>query len=664
MSDEEIFDVARAKAPIAKLPGKYKRAWVEESTELTPSRQIPADGAAVRRNFLGASISERAIRRLFLLIIIGVIIIFGRVIYLQIWRGEYYRALAEGNRIRLRPIVAERGIIYDREKRELVQNVPNFSLSVIPQDLPRDQKSRAAKQGALDKIAALSGMTGAQIDDIFKKYHSSYFEILTVKDNLDYEAALRLYIQNTDMPGIAIEKGSKRRYLSDGGSGASGEGDSLAHVLGYLGKIDDTQLAALRERGYLLSDNIGKTGLEKIYEEQLRGNYGRRKIEVNALGKELNVLAEEPPTPGKNLFLTLDAEAQLELERITRALLERIGKRRAAAIALDPRDGGILALVSLPTFDNNKFAGGISAETYNGYLNDADQPLFNRAVSGAYPSGSTVKPVVAAAALQEKIIDSAKSFMSVGGLQVGDWFFRDWKEGGHGATNVGKALAWSVNTFFYYIGGGYGNFVGLGADKIAHYMRQFNLGAPTSIDLPSESAGFIPTREWKEEEMGERWYVGDTYNLSIGQGQLLVTPLQAAVWTAAIANGGQIIQPHLGDKLVDALSKTEIVLPHAVRNQGFISSATAATVKRGMRQCVIDGSCGLLASLPFAAAGKTGTAQWSQSRDNHAWFTAFAPYDEPRVVITVLVEEGKEGAAAAMPIARDWLRWWGKKYLK
>lgn len=641
------------------LSGKYRQTWVEESFGF--EQQVGKQKVfSATKDHLGPSLNNKKIFYFFIGIILGVLVLSGRVLYLQTIKGEEYRALAENNRARLRPIAAERGIIYDRFHTQLVQNVPSFMLSIVPQDFPKD-KARAAE--IIKQLSETTGVPQENFQDILDKYGSYSYESLVIKENLDYETALKLYIENANLPGILIEKGTKRLYLNQDPK----EKDStlsLSHLLGYLGKLSEDDLKSLKTKGYLTTDNLGKAGLEKTYEEVLRGVYGKKKVEVDALGKEQNVLAEEPPIPGKNLILTLDVEAQVKLEKILANQLKNIRREKGVAIAMNPQTGEILAMVSLPSFDNNDFSGGISVSNYKKYLYDKNKPLFNRAIGGIYPSGSIVKMVVAAAALQEKIVSRTTAFLSSGGLEVGNWFFKDWQPGGHGVTNVIRAIAWSVNTYFYYVGGGYGNFSGLGADKIIQYMQEFNLGKSTQIDLPGENIGFLPSKEWKLETKKERWYVGDTYNLSIGQGDLLVTPLQAVVWTAAIANGGDVVRPHLGKYIIDTTEKITYEIPNQTLNSDFVSEKNINIVREGMRECVKTGSCKLLNSLPFLAAGKTGTAQWSKKADPHAWFTGFAPYNNPKIVITVLIEEGKEGSTAAMPVANEFLRWWGQKYLK
>ncbi len=381
------------------------------------------------------------------------------------------------------------------------------------------------------------------------------------------------------------------------------------------------------------------------------------------IGKEQSVLEIQEPTPGKNLVLSIDAEAQAELQKDLQTQLDKIGKKRGSAIAINPQNGEIIALVSLPAFNNNDFSGGIKTDIYKKYIEDSDRPLFNRAIAGTFPSGSTIKPVMAAAALQEKIITEDTTVLSVGGFKVGGVMFKDWKVGGHGITNVEKSLANSINTFYYYIGGGYGNFVGLGVDRIAEYLRKFGLGQKTGIDLPGEAEGLVPDPAWKNSKLGESWYIGDTYNLSIGQGFLLVTPLQVAVWTEAVANGGKIFTPQIVHKIVNPVDKTENVVPASPPKSVDISEDNINIARKGMLACVQYGSCQSLKLLPFSTGAKTGTAQWNNNSLSHGWFTAFAPYENPQIVVTAMIEEGGEGGIVTMPVARNFLSWWGKKYL-
>ncbi len=650
-----------------------KQVWTENALDLEAD-DISRLGVSHTRLYVGTIMRGKRIWYVFGLMFLGFFSLWIRTFYLQIVEGKNLSIRAEGNRLRTIPIVAERGIIYDRFGIEMVHNVPNFSLSIIPQGLPNPVSQEETYTKLLERLSSVTGQSYDEINKQLSRARESTYQTLTIKENLDYLTAISLYLLNNDLPGIVINTGSRRFYGPILSASTSAERQpssstntvfalSLSHIIGYTGKLTDTQWDELRKKGYLQTDNVGKTGIEKMYENYLRGTYGKKIIEVDALEKEQSTVSVEPPVPGKNISLTLDIEAQQKLENILREQLKEHKKKRGSADALNPTTGEVYALVSWPSFNNNDFAGGIASTTYAAYINDPDHPLFNRSIGGSFPPGSTLKPVVAAAALEERIVTAATSFRSTGGLKVDRWFFPDWKVGGHGVTNVTKALAWSVNTFFYYIGGGYEEVKGLGARKVISYLERFGLGKKTGIDVPGENSGFVPTPEWKELRKKEMWYVGDTYNISIGQGDTLVTPLQVAEWTAVVSNGGYIVQPHLLEKITDPITKKSIQYQPVVSTTSVVSAATINVVRQGMRECVTYGSCQMLKSLAFPAAGKTGTAQWSRTKDTHAWFTAFAPFYNPQIVVTVLIEEGGEGSSVAQPVARDFLVWWGKKYL-
>ncbi len=614
--------------------------WVEETF-------ISHESA--RRSYIGTSFTRDS-HYLFLLIFLLVfLLLVARISQLQILQGSEFLAAAEGNRERIVPIPAERGVIVDRRGKPLTVNVPNFSLAVTPQHLPHDERDR---QMLVEKLGELTKRPTEEIIHILSEYGAYSYESIIIQENLDYETALSIQIAAADLPGIHIVRGSKRAYSHEA------PGTSLSHLIGYEGKLSRSELDALYAEGYLPSDFIGKTGVEKTYESYLRGTYGKKRIEVNALGREQSILAEVPPTSGYHLTLSIDSKMQDRLESLLEKALVANQKNRAAGIVLDPQNGEVLALVSLPSFDNNDFSGGISKAQYALYSEDADQPLFNRAIGGLYPSGSTIKPVIAAAALQEKIITPQSVFLSTGGLQVGQWFFPDWLPGGHGWTNVVASLANSVNTFYYYIGGGYDLFSGLGVDRIRVYLQKFGFGSELGIDIPGEKAGFVPSEAWKEEAKNEAWYIGDTYNLSIGQGYLLVTPLQIAAMTAVVANGGTLYRPHVVRRIANPLTDDEIdVTPTIIQSQ-IVNPEYLATIRAGMRACVQNGSCRRLSDLPFATAGKTGTAQWRDDKENHGWFTSYGPYEHPEIVVTILIEEGGEGSRIAAPVAKEFYGWW------
>lgn len=656
-----------------KLKGKYKLSWTEESlfTKHNSNNEISTSGSS----HLGSSFSDSKKTFFFLIFVVFCFaVILGRGFFLQILLGSNYRAQAEGNRQRIIPVPSERGLIFDRNKIQLTQNIPNFSLTVVPKDLPRDQDGL---DKVIDKLISITGQDRQEVSDVIEKYKNYQQDSIIIAEDIPYETALKTQVDSGDLPGISIRLGSKRLYILDSlekkeatsstlefvdflhpEDSKEYSNNTLSSVLGYVGKLSPQELDTFYKKGYLPSDSIGKTGVEKIYENYLRGTYGEKRVEVNAQGREQQVIAEVEPLSGSNLLLSIDSKIQNKMEEIVSKKLKEFKKDRASAIVLDPKSGEILALVSYPGFDNNDFSGGISKDKYNEYLNDPNNPLFNRAISGNFPSGSVIKPAFASAALQENVITANTSFLSTGGLRVAQWFFPDWQVGGHGITNVRKSLALSVNTFYYYIGGGYGDFVGLGVDKMNEYLKKFGFGKLLGIDLPAESGGFLPTPQWKQRIKKEPWYIGDTYNYSIGQGDFLTTPLQIAAMTATIANGGTLYKPHTVKQIVNQETNEITDIKPEVLDQNFIDKSNLNTVRLGMKDCVSYGSCATLSSLPFDTAGKTGTAQWSQEKDTHAWFTSFAPFENPEIVVTVLVEEGGEGGIAAEPIAKEFYEWW------
>jgi penicillin-binding protein 2 len=589
--------------------------------------------------------------------------LFTRLIWLQLYKGSYYYGLSEGNRLRLESLEAKRGIIYDRQLRPLVQNVANFLVYVTPSSLPIDS---VEQQTVLTRLAVILGEeTGKKLEaDLLKIKPRSpdFYQPMFISDNLTYEQAVQLVIQANQLPGVVLANRNKRAYTQLasllGTSSSALRLNSLSLILGYIGKINEQELNDRKADNYLPIDYIGKVGLETYYEKDLRGINGSKQIEIDASGNEKEKISQQNPLNGRHLVLNIDGRVQAKLEEIVRQHLSRVGSRRAVAIVVNPNNGAILAMVNQPSFDNNDFANGIKQATYQKLVNDSAKPLFNRAISGEYPSGSTVKIVLAVAALQEKIINLNTGFMSLGGLRSGQWFFPDWKAGGHGWTNITKGIAESVNTFFYYIGGGYEDFLGLGVDKIGQYMKSFGLGRLTGIDLSNEAAGFVPTAAWKQETTDEPWYIGDTYHLSIGQGYLLVTPLQVANYTTAFANGGKIYQPQLVKEILNSDESIYQTINSKVIAQNIVSSENLEIVRQAMRQAVVVGSASSLQSLPVPVAGKTGTAQFDSSKATHSWFTGFAPFDQPKMVLTVLVEEGGESTNAAVPIAKDFWQWY------
>jgi len=585
--------------------------------------------------------SRRISNFIFILFLVFFFILI-RIFHLQVVGGEEYRKIAEGNRLRIERIKASRGIIFDRFGKPLLQNIPKFSLNITPGDLPKDKQ---VKEEMIQRLlATIDPNQVKKIRETIDNLDFQSFQPQSVWRGIDYQQSLLLKIKLADLPGVNLEIEGQRQYLGNA---------ALSHLLGYLGKINKEELSKMP--GYLLNDYLGRAGLEMLYEKYLKGIDGAKRIEVNPLGKEERVVGQQSPRVGSHLILSLDLELQQKLRQALEKQIRLNGGRAGVGIALDPGSGEVLAMVSLPTFDNNKFIQGLSQKEYQELENDSHQPLFFRAIAGTYPTGSAIKPIIAAAGLQEGLINSQTTILSTGGIKIGGWFFPDWKEGGHGITNLVKALAESVNTFFYCLGGGCSQLNGLGIEKIISYLKLFGLGQKTGIDLPDEKAGIVPSPDWKETTKGEEWYIGDTYHLAIGQGDILVTPLQVANYTAAIANGGKLFQPKIVKEILTD-GQEKIIEPTILRSN-FIKPEYLNLVKQGLRAAVTQGSARRLINLSQPVAGKTGTAQLDKGRP-HAWFTGFAPFDQPKIVLTILIENGGEGSVAAVPAAEEVFRWY------
>ena len=587
----------------------------------------------------------RAATVLFLLV---TVVLFGRATWLQVVRGGAMRTSAEQNRVRQYTVPAPRGIIYDRNGHALVENVAEFQVGIIPADVPEGTEEQ---RSILHAVSEIIGTPVEDIERALSQVDETTTDAVPVREHVTYDEAIHLRVQLHDYPSVRVDAMPRRQYTGT---------VSLSPVLGYTGKLSSDEWAELKQsnaREYRFSDVIGKTGLESTYELQLRGQSERTSVEVNAQSREQKVVASDAAVPGQNLHTTLDLELQKVLAESLQSMVTSVRSTGGSAIAIDPRTGGVLALVSEPTFDSNDFVSGLNQQKYDALLTNPKRPLFFRAIAGEYPSGSTVKPIIAAAALDQGIITPYTTIQSTGGIRIDKWFFPDWQAGGHGSTNVAKAIAESVNTFFYTIGGGTETFDGLGIDRMTQYARAFGLGAPTGVDLPGERGGFLPSKTWKEETKNEPWYIGDTYHFAIGQGDLLVTPLQMALATSAIANGGTLYKPHLVQAMEAADGTRNEVFPEVLRNPVQNASAIA-TVREGMRQAVTNGSARRLQSLPSPAAGKTGTAQFGTENKTHAWFIGFAPYENPTIAIAVMVEGGGEGHAAALPVAEAGFRHW------
>ena len=581
--------------------------------------------------------------RLFYLLVAAVLVLLaGRLLVLQIFNGEANKALAEGNRIRETDIRAPRGVIYDAQRKILARNVANFEVTATPSQLPRQEEKRAEIYAQLAEPLKKSA---EDLKRLVEEKGLRYSQEILIADKLDRDSSVLLRVRANNLPGIRIANNPQRLY---------DQPEPYAHLLGYTGRVSEEDLK--RNPNFQASDYVGKTGLEKVYEEELRGTNGKQRVEVNAQGQAVKELASQDAVSGKNLVLSLDPDLQKAMYDAVDNGIKSAKKGKAtggSAVALNPKNGEVLAMVSLPSFNNNAFVGGIKDNDYQVLAQDERKPLFNRPVSGEYPPGSTFKIVTATAALGEGVITPDKYLSSPPSLDIQGYKFVDWKEEGHGSVNAARALAVSSDVYFYKVSGGYGDQRGVGEEKLGDYMRQFGIGAQTGIDLPDERIGLVPTRKYKEETFNEEWYIGNTYQMGIGQGFVLATPLQVATYTATIANNGVAFKPHLVKAVENADNPDDV---QKVAAQPLVNlpveREVIKAVQDGMRQVVETGTGRELAPLPIDICGKTGSAEFANETQAHAWFTAYAPCDDPQIVVTVMIEGGGEGSDVAVPAAK------------
>ncbi len=572
--------------------------------------------------------------------------LFFRTVQLGVFEGDRFREMARRNSIRQIPVPAPRGIIYDRFGEALVRNVPSMGAVLVPFDVPSDE---TARETLLSKLVSVVHADERSVRAAFRLVDADPFSPILIREKLSQDEMIAFLSRQDEFPGVSLFRSVYREYP---------DGLIFSHVLGYEGKVTEEELGSIEDA--LPTDLVGKRGIEKEYESFLHGRRGYERVEVDALGRVKKTLGTTPSVPGDDLFLSVDAGLQKVLYDALSEQLEREGLAAGAAIAMDPRDGSVLALVSVPGFDNNLFSEGISGDAYRELIDNPAKPLFNRAISGEYAPGSTFKPVVASAALAERVVDEHRQIESRGGISVGNFFFGDWKA--HGFTDIRQAIAVSSDVYFYTVGGGYGDIAGLGIDRIRSYAERFGYGSPSGIDLPGESDGFLPDPAWKEEHFGERWYVGDDYNSSIGQGYITATPLQILDSIAAVANGGTLYEPRLVSSFRD-VSGTASVDPPVVIRDHIVSDDILRIVREGMRMTVTEGTARQLDTLPLPVAGKTGTAQFGGAGKTHGWFVSFAPFDDPKIAMIVLVEGQGEETYNAVPVTEAAYEWYFRERL-
>lgn len=602
---------------------------------------------------------------LYLLMIIAAIsaslLLLSRLAYLQIITGEQHSLLANGNRVRTTSVAAPRGAIYDKNGIILARNNARFDLVVIPAQLPTDEKQR---EESYVLSSNLSGKSLAEIKSVVEQKGLKYTLPVVLAENISRETALNIEEHHSQLGGYSVDVNPTREYL---------DGGNLAPFIGYIGRISAEEYA--QNPNYRPIDSIGKTGLEKGYETELRGEYGKEQSEVDASGLPVRALAKIDPKPGNSLVLSIDKNLEDVMASAVKSAVESAGTKAGAAVAVDPRNGQVLGAVNYPSYDGNLFAKGISQSQYNNLLNDPAKPLFNRVISGGYPIGSTIKPFISAAALETATINSNTTYNDTGKIEVPNEYnpsivytFKGWEPGGLGPVNVVRALTWSSDIFFYIVGGGYQNAKGVGATRLAEWYKKFGFGSKTGVDIGDEAAGFVPTPENKKTYSSDPWALGDTYNISIGQGDMRATPLQLAMATSAVANGGTLYKPHLAASIKDSSNNIVKNIPTEVISSNIASANTLNIIKQGMEGAVESGTacCSIKRDVAVKVAGKTGTAETSsQGFDGknpttkpHAWFSAYAPADNPKIVIVVLIENSGEGAAHAVPVANNILKWY------
>ncbi|MBP7526297.1 MAG: penicillin-binding protein 2 [Syntrophorhabdaceae bacterium] len=565
-----------------------------------------------------------------LVLVITMTVLLIRLWDLQIMRGAEMRKLSEQNRIRVKKIVAPRGIIYDRMGKVLADTRPSFNIYITPEDI-RDFSQTVDglakliacdREEIIEKMKAASGMPPS-------------FPI-KIKSDIPMDEVARVEAHRVYIPGISIQIEPKRNYPYAA---------SFAHVIGYVSEVSDEELKNKKKyKDYSPGDYIGKYGLERAYENDLRGVDGEKRVEVDAIGREVRTLEVIDPIPGNSLHLNLDLELQLSADKA-------LETRRGAAVALNPKTGGVLVLASRPGFDPNLFASGISKKDWQKIALDKLHPLQNRAIQGGYPPGSTFKILLALRALDLGIINERTTFSCGGGFAYGNRVFKCWKKGGHGSVSVHRAIVESCDVFFYNVG------LRLGVDRIHDFGNTLGLGRVTGIDLPNEQKGLLPSTEWKKKRYNQPWYEGETVSVAIGQGAVWLTPVQLAMLSSFVAGDGKNYKPQIVNRIVSTEGKVIKTFEPVVNADVKLKPGVLTIVKDGMRGVVNEpgGTAGASKVQNVLMSGKTGTAQAGSDKvklGDHAWFIAYAPSDDASVAMAILVEHGLHGSSAAAPIAK------------
>ncbi len=567
-----------------------------------------------------------------------------RLWYLQILNYEKFHQLSISNRIRLKTIPAVRGMIFDRDGRLLVDNRPSFCVAIVPEDV-RDRKALFLF------LSYVLGMDKAEIKNRLKKkaYYAS-FQPRIIKENCSVMEIARLQAHITEFPGLEILIRSRRHYLY---------GELASHILGYIGEISQTELKKKKQDGYRPGDYIGKYGVERTFEKELRGKVGGYQVEVDANGREIKILRKVDPVPGHNIYLTLSLELQKQLEKLMEG-------KSGAAVVVDPSTGEILAMVSHPNFNPNLLTRHLTLKQWRRLIRDPNHPLLDRTIQGTYPPGSTFKIVTAAAGLEEGVISNETLLYCPGWLRFGRRSYRCWKKAGHGWIDVHQAIVGSCDVYFYQVG------LKLGINRLAFYAKAFGLGRKTGIALPHEKAGLIPDSIWKKRRFHEPWFEGETLSVAIGQGYVLATPLQMAILMASVANDGKLMRPLIVREIKDIHGKIVKTYEAKIRSRLPVSKKILGIIQSGLWGVVneLHGTAHRSRLKDISVSGKTGTAQVIRIKrtkgaksnlrkyKDHAWFVAYAPSGAPTVAMSVIIEHGGHGGEAAAPIAKKFLRFY------
>ena len=595
-------------------------------------------------------------RRLnFVILLIGIAMagLLGRLFYLQLILGDKYGKIARFNIVRTTLIPAPRGEIRDRNGKLLAYDVPRLNICATVSEV-KDFKKFASK------LAPLVKMSPKKILKILEKYETNPYTTVVIKPRADTQMMMQVAEIQGDLPGLHFEVQPVREYPQK---------EMASHIMGYVGEVTGEELEMHRYKGHRQGDIVGKDGIEKYYEQYLRGRYGERRDLVNAAGRIIRKMGETEPKPGYNLYLTLDKDLQLRCEKLVKDYVDSLSsvakeKIACSVILLENKTGEILAMVSYPGFDPNKFSNGISSKDYKELIERKDYPLLNRSIAGAYPAASTFKLITAAAALEENLCTRYSPFYCPGFHKVGNHLFYCFVRTGHGKIDFHKSLSESCDVTYYILG------ESLGIDRLLEYCSQFGLGRKTRIDIPGEIDGLLPDPLWKRKTFKEPWYTGDTVNLSIGQGFLGVTPLQMAVVTGIVANEGFMYKPHLVKKVErydnKVLKEVEPEISHTVK----VKPEHFIAIKDGMREAVLTGTAKRLGVKDLHVAGKTGTAEAFRCPENpngrnHTWFVGMVPREDPEVIAVVFLERsGGLSGEMAVPLAGMILQAYKGEYLK